>query len=82
MAIDPRPCLGDPAFDAVDWVLWPRDRDQAGHRIEELAGLVPGLDADRLWSWCRACAVIIAVQHLHRRPADGTIPFLLELAAA
>jgi streptomycin 6-kinase len=81
VAIDPRPCLGDPAFDAVDWALWPRDRDQLGRRIEELSSLVPGLDADRLWRWCQASAVIIAVQHLHHRAADDTIPSLLELAA-
>jgi streptomycin 6-kinase len=81
VAIDPRPCLGDPAFDAVDWVLWPRDRDEVAHRIRELCGLIPSLDADRLWSWCRASAVIIAVQRPHHRPTDATIPFLLELAA-
>jgi hypothetical protein len=56
-------------------------RGRQGGRIDELSGLIPGLDADRLWTWCRASAVIIAVQHLHHRPADDTIPFLLELAA-
>jgi hypothetical protein len=50
-------------------------------RIDELCGMVPGLDADRLWAWCRATAVIIVVQHLHNRPADVRIPFLLQLAA-
>jgi streptomycin 6-kinase len=33
------PCWGDPAFDVVDWVLWPRDRGQLGRRIGELCGL-------------------------------------------
>jgi streptomycin 6-kinase len=80
VAIDPRPCLGDPDFDAVDWVLAPGATQTPGHRIEELCGLVPGLDADRLWAWCRATAVIIVVQHLHNRPPDARIPFLLQLA--
>ncbi len=89
VAIDPRPCLGDPDFDAVDWVLAPaaagppgqQPEPQVRHRIDELCGVVPGLDADRLWAWCRATAVIIVVQHLHNRPADARIPFLLQLAA-
>ncbi len=86
VAIDPRPCLGDPTFDAVDWVIarattGPASQ-QVDQRIEELCGLVPGLDAGRLWSWCQASAVIIAVQRLHRRPADESIPFLLQLAGA
>jgi streptomycin 6-kinase len=81
VAIDPRPGLGDPDFDAVDWVLAPGATQTPEQRIEELCGLVPGLDADRLWAWCRATAVIIIVQHLHNRPADERIPFLLRLAA-
>ncbi len=81
VAIDPRPCLGDPDFDAVDWVLAPAPAGTPEHRIDELCGLVPGLDADRLWAWCQATAVIIVVQHLHNRPADARIPFLLQLAA-
>ena len=83
VAIDPRPCLGDPTFDAVDWVLAPAHRTALGQldqRIGEICALVPHLDPGRLRSWCQASAVIIVVQHLHHRPADGTIPFLLELA--
>jgi hypothetical protein len=76
-----QPCLGDPDFDAVDWVLAPGATQTPEQRIEELCGLVPGLDADRLEAWCRATAVIIVVQHLHNRPADARIPFLLQLAA-
>jgi streptomycin 6-kinase len=85
VAIDPRPGLGDPDFDAVDWVLAPgapqTPEQQVRQRIEELGGLVPGLDGDRLWAWCQASAIIIVVQHLHNRPADSRIPFLLQLAA-
>ena len=83
VAIDPRPCLGDPTFDAVDWALAPTHRVALGQLDRHIAGicaLVPQLDPGRLWSWCQASAVIIVVQHLHRRPADETIPPLLELA--
>jgi streptomycin 6-kinase len=81
VAIDPRPCLGDPDFDAVDWVLAPATTQTPEQRIEELAGLVPGLDADRLWAWCQASAIIIVVQQLYNWQADSRIPFLLQLAA-
>jgi streptomycin 6-kinase len=84
VAIDPRPCLGDPTFDAVDWALAPAHRtapSQLDQRIAGICALVPHLDPGRLRSWCQASAVIIVVQRLHRRPADETIPPLLELAA-
>jgi streptomycin 6-kinase len=81
VAIDPRPCRGDPDFDAVDWVLAPGATQTPDQRAEELCRLVPGLDADRLEAWCRASAIIIVVQHLHNRPPDSRIPFLLQLAA-
>lgn len=58
VAIDPRPCLGDPASDAIDWVLlgtpaqWPS-------RAEELAERA-AFDEDRLWAWCSAFAARVA----------------------
>jgi streptomycin 6-kinase len=62
VAIDPRPCLGDPAFDAVDWVLADGGGEQAvQQRIDWLAGRVDGLDPGRAWAWCQATAVVIAV---------------------
>jgi streptomycin 6-kinase len=80
-AIDPRPCTGDPAWDAVDWAL--EQATMAGavrERIGQLCALVPGLDGDRLWRWCQAVAAVIAVLRLRQRPLDATIPFLLGLA--
>jgi streptomycin 6-kinase len=62
VAIDPRPCLGDPAFDAVDWVLADGGSEHAvRHRIDWLASRVDGLAPDRAWAWCQATAVVIAV---------------------
>lgn len=62
VAIDPRPCLGDPAFDAIDWVLADGgDGPEVRQRAERLASRVTGLDPDRVWAWCRAMAVVIGV---------------------
>jgi len=55
VAIDPRPCVGDPAFDLVGWVL-AGDGDPR-ERAEELAAAA-GLDAERLLAWTRATAVL------------------------
>jgi streptomycin 6-kinase len=83
VAIDPRPCTGDPDFDAVDWALASTTTiSQVSDRISQLGRLVPGLDTRRLWQWCTATAVIIAVQHLHRHPPSATTALMLQLAAS
>lgn len=83
VVIDPRPCLGDRAFDAIDWALG-RATTAAGlaERIQRLCPLMPGLDGDRLRRWCQATAVIMAVQHLYRRPLDDATQLLIQQAAA
>jgi streptomycin 6-kinase len=68
VAIDPRACVGDPCFDAVDYLLDGAGRDGTdgiGARCAALAA-VSGLDAGRLHDWCRAVAPIIAIIHLRR----------------
>lgn len=83
VAIDPRPGVGDLTFDAIDWTL---DRvtsiDEVYERIDRLCQLVPGLDRDRLWGWCQATAVALAILQLRRRPPDGTTQLLLKIAAS
>jgi streptomycin 6-kinase len=83
VAIDPRPGVGDPTFDAIDWTL---DRatsiDQVHERIDRLCKLVPGLDPDRLWGWCQATAAALAILRLRRRPPDATTQLLLKIAAS
>jgi streptomycin 6-kinase len=80
--IDPRPCLGDRTFDAIDWALGRATTEQElAERIHRLCALIPDLDGDRLRRWCQATAVIIAVQHLYRRPPDERTELLLQLAA-
>ena len=83
VAIDPRPCRGDPAFDAVDWVLAAGGGEQAvRRRIDWLAGRVDGLDPDRTWSWCQVMAVILAVLVLIGGPDDPAGEEMLAIARA
>jgi streptomycin 6-kinase len=62
VAIDPAPCVGDPAFDAVDFVLW-RAADAGAIEIRA-AQLAPAIGADpaRLLSWCVAFAAMVALE--------------------
>ncbi|GGS57852.1 aminoglycoside O-phosphotransferase [Planobispora rosea] len=83
VVIDPRPSIGDPAFDAVDWVLArATEVDEVEGNVTRLAALVPALDPDRLMGWCRAAAVMIAVSRLNRGLHDQETRLLTELAEA
>jgi streptomycin 6-kinase len=55
VAIDPRPCVGDPAFDLVDWVL---EGEVAPPEQAQRIAAATGLDAQRLLAWARATAVL------------------------
>jgi streptomycin 6-kinase len=64
VAIDPAPCIGDPAFDAIDLVLGPGqpanlwradDVDSITARAMALAAVI-GVDAHRILDWCVAFA--------------------------
>ena len=80
IAIDPRPCVGDTAFDAVDWVFWPED-DPANwrHRCTGLAALLD-VDAERLWDWCRTFGAMLAATTAMRGGDTVRIDALLALA--
>jgi streptomycin 6-kinase len=71
VAIDPRACVGDPCFDAVDYLLDGAGRDGMDGIDARCAGLAAasGLDAGRLHDWCRAIAPIVAIIHLRRPDA-------------
>jgi streptomycin 6-kinase len=61
VAIDPAPCLGDPAFDAVDLLFWQAgDLDTISRRAELLAPAI-GVEATRLLDWCIAFAGMVAL---------------------
>ena len=82
VAIDPRPCWGDRATDAVDWMLSDvTDERSLDWRIDWLAGNVPGVDPARVWAWCQAMAVIVAASMLARRDDDPVGEFLLRFAS-
>jgi streptomycin 6-kinase len=82
VAIDPRPCLGDPASDTVDWVMIGGGADEPAmrQRIDWLTGHVTGLDPDRIWAWCRVLAVLSAVSLLARQEDDPLGQALLTMA--
>jgi Aminoglycoside/hydroxyurea antibiotic resistance kinase len=82
VAIDPAPCLGDPAFDAVDLILLQaEDLQTIQARTGQLAA-AGGVDAGRLLGWCTAFAAMSALERASQR--DGRragIQALLELAS-
>ena len=62
VAIDPAPCVGDAAFDAVDLVLWRAgDVETVEGRVERLAPAI-GADTERLLGWCIAFAGMTALE--------------------
>ena len=62
VAIDPAPCLGDAAFDAVDMLLWQAD-DVATIRARATS-LAPAIavEVGRLTAWCTAFAGMTALE--------------------
>jgi streptomycin 6-kinase len=82
VAIDPAPCLGDAAFDAVDLILWEADDLATVEARAERLATAAGMDAQRLLDWCSAfagmCALELASQEDAHHPR---IEALLKLAA-
>jgi streptomycin 6-kinase len=89
VAIDPAPCQGDPAFDAIDLVLGPGlpaklweadDVDAITARAVALAPAI-GVDASRLLDWCIASAAMTASELASEsNHSDARIRTLLALA--
>lgn len=80
VAIDPRPCVGEAAFDVVDWVFWRATGPASWMcRSEELAS---GLDLEheRVWAWCRALAALLAAAMAARGGALDESNALLAIA--
>lgn len=75
VAIDPAPCVGDAAFDAVDLLLWQaEDVETIEARAERLAAAT-SYRADRLLAWCTAYAGMVA---LELAEASDASPMTLE----
>jgi streptomycin 6-kinase len=83
VAIDPAPCLGEAAFDAVDLVLWrAEDVETIATRAKQLAAAI-GADPERLLRWCAAFAAMTALELAEASDAAREcIDPLLALASA
>jgi streptomycin 6-kinase len=81
VAIDPRPSVGDPAFDLADWFYLPL---AAGGTLDDgikaLRPHLPGLDADRARAWCAALAPLAVHPPLRRGEHTPFTDTLLEMA--
>jgi streptomycin 6-kinase len=81
VAIDPRPSVGDPAFDLADWLYLPLAAGGTlDDGIEALRPHLPGLDAERACAWCAALAPLAAHPPLRRGEHTPFTDALLEMA--
>jgi streptomycin 6-kinase len=80
VAIDPRPCVGDAAFDAVDWVFWGVDNPRGWQPHARQLALALGVEHGRLWAWCAALAPMLAAAKAGRGAAPDEVNALLALA--
>jgi streptomycin 6-kinase len=80
VAIDPRACVGDPAFDLIDWITdcaAPPEWTERSHALAMSAGVAPA----RRWRRLGALAVVIAAARLRgSRRDDELAARLLALA--
>ena len=54
VAVDPAPCLGDAAFDAVDLVFWLADNIETITARATALAKAAGADPHRLLSWLQS----------------------------
>jgi streptomycin 6-kinase len=83
VAIDPRACVGDPCFDAVDYLLDGAGRDGMDGIDARCADLAAAsrMDVGRLHDWCRAIAPIVAITYLMRPGSQAAVAELLALSS-
>jgi streptomycin 6-kinase len=82
VAIDPAPCLGDAAFDAVDLILWQADDLQTIQARAWRLAAATGVDAGRLFGWCVAFAAMSALELASQgNGPSARIQALLQLAS-
>ncbi|GAA3257116.1 aminoglycoside phosphotransferase family protein [Dactylosporangium siamense] len=79
VAIDPKACIGDPCFDAVDYVVAGAGHEGVEARCQ-LVATACGLDGDRLYAWSRVIAPMVAIAHLTYGGPEPVIDELLALA--
>ncbi|GLY44592.1 aminoglycoside O-phosphotransferase [Amycolatopsis sp. NBRC 101858] len=79
VAIDPKACIGDPCFDAVDYVVTGAEHEGVEVRCRRLAAAC-GLDGDRLYAWSRVIAPMFAIAYLTYGGPEPATDELLALA--
>lgn len=81
VALDPAPCQGDAAFDAVDLLFWQADDVATIEARAAQLGPAIGADTDRMLDWCIAFAGMVALELATTpEPPPERICALLELA--
>ncbi|MEU6043544.1 aminoglycoside phosphotransferase family protein [Streptomyces griseus] len=82
LAIDPKACVGDPCFDAVDYVVAGAGLEGVEVRCARVAAAC-GLDGDRLHAWSQVIAPFAAIAHLGAGAGSvgGAEPVVDELLA-
>jgi streptomycin 6-kinase len=78
VAIDPKACIGDPCFDAVDYVVSGAGHEGVEARCHRVATAC-GLDGDRLYAWSRVIAPMFAIAYLTNNGSESAIDELLTL---
>lgn len=82
VAVDPAPCLGDPAFDVIDLVLWRADdRAAVNARADRLASGT-GTSGRRIGEWCSAFAAMTALELAEASTSREHVAMLVALARA
>jgi streptomycin 6-kinase len=83
VAVDPTTCVGDPAFDLIDLLLWNAwDRAAVTSRATQLAPMV-GVSIGRTLGWCAAFAPMTALELAEDSPdSRRDIDWLLAFAEA
>ena len=87
LAIDPKPLVGEPAFDAASWLLrerrWLRRRPGSVRRMRrslDFAAAELGLDRERVRAWALAHAVAWALAGSRFEPEMASCARLLQRA--
>ncbi|MVO85507.1 phosphotransferase [Streptomyces sp. p1417] len=79
-AIDPKACIGDPCFDAVDYTVAGAGHEGVGARCRKVAAAC-ALDEDRLYAWSRVVAPMAAIAHLTWGGPESVVDELLALSS-
>ena len=82
VAIDPRPSVGDPAFDLVDWVTVPmKEGGTLEDGFDAIAPHLPDFDAARVRAWCVALSPLVVMRPLDRGERTPFVEAMLRMTA-